>query len=142
MAALRQVPQDDGDMCVVDPEAALEALHDTAVTNIIRGAATGDAAKVAAAAKIRKATEAAAVQDPSERAGLANDVSIKSLADCLAAAETADEVDECMLNYCDADTGCLVDYADNSCSEEEDTVGAEPAKGKGIFRRLLGWLRR
>ena len=123
-------------------QAALEALHDTAVSNIIRGAATGNAAKVAAAAKVRQATEAAAVRDPLQRAELSGDAGTKSLADCLAAAESADEVDECMLTYCGADAACLVDYAENSCSEEEQDAEEAPPKRKGVFGRILGWLRR
>ena len=109
-------------------------MKQKATGNIIQAATKGASKRIVAASEVRRATEAAEANDSEQRAELAADPKVKTLADCLADADDAQAVDECMVEYCDSDVECIVDYADNSCSEEDT---GDEAPRVGFLRRVF-----
>lgn len=94
--------------------------------------------KIISAGEVRKAAEAAEAPSAELRAKLAGTVKVKNLADCLAEAQDAAEVDACMKAFCDSDEQCLLDYADNSCEEDTSDAAARPSLLRRVFGRFFG----
>ena len=114
-------------------------MRGTATQRIIEGASRGARRKIINAGEVRKAAAAAEAPSAELRAKLAGNVKVKTLADCLAEAQDAADVDACMKTFCDSDQECLLDYAENSCEEEpSDTAASKPGVLRRIFSRLFG----